>query len=57
MEDKIDRTIDYYCHKRKQILNTVNSKNDLTPDEIIEYGQEMEILEYKITALQIAMEN
>lgn len=57
MEDKIDKTIDYYCHKRKEILNDVNSNSNLTPDEIIEYGQEMAILEYKITALQIAMEN
>ena len=57
MEGKIDRTIDYYCHKRKEILRSVNSNSNLTPDEIIEYGQEMAILEYKITALQIAMEN
>lgn len=57
MEGKIDRTIDYYCQKRKEILKAVNSSNNLTPDEIIEYGQEMAILEYKITALQIAIEN
>lgn len=57
MEDKIDKTIDYYCHKRKEILNAVNGNSNLSPDEIIEYGQEMAILEYKITALQVAMEN
>ena len=57
MKSKIDRTIDYYCHKRKEILKSVNDNSSLTPDEIIEYGQEMAILEYKITALQIAMEN
>ena len=57
MENKIDKTIDYYCHKRKEILNAVNSNNSLTPDQIIEHGEEMAILEYKITALQVAKEN
>ncbi len=57
MENKIDKTIDYYCHKRKEILKAVNSNNNLTPDEIIENGEEMAKLEYKITALQVAKEN
>ncbi len=35
----------------------VNSSNKLTAEEIIESGEEMTILEYKITALEIAKEN
>ena len=57
MEDKIDKTLDYYCYKRKELLNFVNSNNNLTADQIIENGEELEILEYKITALEIAKEN
>ena len=57
MEDKIEKTLEYYYYKRKEILDLVNTKTDLTPDQIIEYGEEMSILEYKITALQVAMEN
>lgn len=57
MEDKINKTLDYYCCKRKVLLDFVNSNNNLTADQIIENGEELEILEYKITALEIAKEN
>ena len=57
MVDKIDKTLEYYCQKRQEILDAVNLKSKLTPDEIIHYGEEMAILEYKITALEIAKEN
>ncbi|WP_170309897.1 hypothetical protein [Seonamhaeicola maritimus] len=54
MDDKIDETLQYYFVKRKDILDLVNRSNNLSAEEIIEYGEEMAILEYKITALQIA---
>lgn len=57
MDDKIKKTLEYYYYKRNKIRDFVNSKNDLTPDQIIEHGEEMSILEYKITALQVAKEN
>lgn len=57
MSDRIDDTINYYAKKRDEILNLVNSKNDLTADQIIQYGEEMAIIEYKMTALEIANEN
>lgn len=57
MEDKIDITIAYYTQKGKNIIDTVNTKNNLTPDEIIHYGEEMAAIEYKLTALEIAKEN
>lgn len=57
MKDKIDSALEYYCYKRKEISDFVNSKNDLTPEEIIDSGEQMAILEYKITALQVAKEN
>lgn len=57
MISKIDKTIEYYMFKSKEILDIVNSSNNLSVEEIIEYGEELAILEYKITALQIAKEN
>ena len=57
MEDKIDITIAYYTKKGQDILDIVNSKTDLTADEIIHYGEEMAIIEYKLTALEVANEN
>ena len=57
MEDKISVTIDYYKVKRKEILDFVNNNSDLTPDIVIEKGEALAILEYKITALQVALEN
>jgi hypothetical protein len=57
MKDNIDRTLEYYKIKEQQILNTVNSKNNLTAEDIIHYGKEMSIVIYKITALEIAKEN
>jgi hypothetical protein len=57
MKDNIDRTLEYYKIKEQQILNTVNSKNNLNAEDIIHYGKEMSIVIYKITALEIAKEN
>lgn len=57
MTDKIEKTLEYYLFKRKEILDYVNKKTNLTPDDIIQNGEEMSILEYKITALQVAKEN
>ncbi|WP_397364302.1 hypothetical protein [Olleya sp. R77988] len=57
MEDKIEIALNYYNHKRNGILNEVNSNSNLTAEQIIEFGQEMAVLEYKITALEVANEN
>ena len=57
MEDKINRTLEYYLVKQKQILTIVNTSNSLTVDDIIDYGDQMFIIENKITALEIAKEN
>jgi hypothetical protein len=57
MNRKINKTLEYYYTKRKEISDFVNFHNNLTPDQIIYYGEEMAILEYKITALEIAKEN
>ena len=56
-EDKINRTIDYYNIKVSEIVSLMNSSNNLTIDEIIYNGEQLSILEYKITALEIAKEN
>ncbi|WP_299112201.1 hypothetical protein [uncultured Winogradskyella sp.] len=57
MDKKIDFAIDYYTAKGKEILKLVNSKDDLTADELINYGEEMAIIEYKLTALEVAKES
>jgi hypothetical protein len=57
MENKIDKTLEYYKIKELQILNAVNSNNKLTSDEIIHFGKEAAIVMHKITALEIAKEN
>jgi hypothetical protein len=57
MKDKIETTLAYYHKKEEQLIDAVNSNNNLTPEDIIHYGEEMAILGYKITALEIAKEN
>lgn len=57
MEDKIKGALEYYFVKRKTIQVDVNSSNNLTVEEIIEKGEELAVLEYKITALQVALQN
>ncbi|MBT8394975.1 MAG: hypothetical protein HKO81_01640 [Flavobacteriaceae bacterium] len=57
IEDKIERTLEYYFQKKKQLKDFINKSNNLTADQIIQCGEEMAELEYKITALQIAKEN
>ncbi|EPR72262.1 hypothetical protein ADIWIN_2762 [Winogradskyella psychrotolerans RS-3] len=57
MDDKIEIAIVYYSKKGQDILDAVNSNNNLSADEIIHYGQEMAEIEYKLTALEVAKEN
>jgi hypothetical protein len=57
MDDKIENTIVYYSKKGQEILDAVNSKSNITADELIHYGEEMAIIEYKLTALEVAKEN
>ncbi len=57
MNRKIDKTIEYYTFKSQEIKDYINSRNNLTIEEIIENGEELAILEYKITALEVAKEN
>lgn len=54
MNQKIDQTLAYYLLKRREKMDFVNSNNKLTSDEIIDKGGQLEILEFKITALEIA---
>jgi hypothetical protein len=56
-EDKIDKTISYYIVKMNGIVNFINSSNNLTVEQIIQSGKELSILEYKLTALEVAKEN
>lgn len=57
MEEKIEKAIEYYNFKSKKILDYINSNSKLTIEQIIESGEELAILEYKITALEVAKEN
>lgn len=57
MNNKIEKTIAYYSKKGEDILSAINSTNNITADELISYGEEMAIIEYKLTALEVAKEN
>jgi hypothetical protein len=57
LEDKIEKALEYYVFKSKQLKDFVNSSKDLTVEQIIEFGEELAVLEYKITALEVAKEN
>ena len=57
MDEKVDKAMQYYSVKSEQILSLVNTKNNLTVDEIIKYGEKLAILEYKLTALEVSKES
>lgn len=54
MNDKIEKAIDYYTIKSKEIIVHINYSNKLTAEEIIQSAEELAILEYKLTALEVA---
>jgi hypothetical protein len=56
-EDKINKAIEYYNIKINDILNFINSNKNLTVEQIIDKGEQLSILEYKLTALEVAKEN
>lgn len=49
--------LEYYTFKSNEIIDFVNSNTHLTVHQIIENGKELAVLEYKITALEVAKEN
>lgn len=57
LENKIEKALEYYTFKSKEIKDFVNSSKDLTVEQIIEFGEELAVLEYKITALEVAKES
>jgi hypothetical protein len=54
MKSKIDKAIEYYIFKSEEIIKFINSNSNLTVEQIIEKGEELSILESKITALEVA---
>jgi hypothetical protein len=57
MKGKIEKAIEYYTFKSNELKEFVNSSNNLSIEKIIECGEELAILEHKITALEVAKEN
>ncbi|WP_411893876.1 hypothetical protein [Winogradskyella sp. A2] len=57
MDKKIDIAIEYYTTKGQEILDKVNKRDNVSADELIQLGEEMAIIEYKLTALEIAKTN
>ena len=55
--EKIDKAIEYYTIKINAIVNFVNTNTNLTVEEIINNGEQLAVLEYKLTALEVAKEN
>lgn len=56
-EKNIKKALEYYTFKSNQLKAFINENTNLTVEQIIESGKELEILEYKITALEVAEEN
>lgn len=56
-EKNIKKALEYYTFKSKQLQAFINENNNLSVEQIIESGKELEILEYKITALEVVKEN
>jgi hypothetical protein len=54
MKSKIDKAIEYYIFKSEEIIKFINSNSNLTVEQIIEKGEELAVLESKITALEVA---
>lgn len=54
---EIEKAIEYYTFKSSALKEFVNSNNNLSIEKIIESGEELAILEHKITALEVAKEN
>ena len=54
MNNKIEKAIVYYTVKSKEIIEYVNSNNQLTAEQIIQSAEELAILEDKLTALEVA---
>lgn len=57
MDDKINEALNYYAIQKQDILDFINNNNNLMSDVIIEKGEQLAVLEYKLTALQVALEN
>ena len=57
MDEKIDKAIKYYTVKSEEILKYINSNTNLTAEQIIQKAEELYVLEYKLTALEVAKEN
>ena len=57
MDNKINIAIEYYSFKSNEILDYINSNDDLKIEVIVEKSKELSILEYKLTALEVAKEN
>ena len=57
MDEKIDKAIKYYTVKSEEILKYINSNTNLTAEQIIQKAEELSVLEYKLTALEVAKEN
>jgi hypothetical protein len=55
MKDRIEVAKEYYTFKSKEIIDYVNKNKNLSVDEIIECGEELAILEHKITSLEVAL--
>jgi hypothetical protein len=57
LEDKIEKALEYYIFKSTELKDFVNSSRDLTVEQIVDFGEELAVLEYKITALEVAKES
>jgi hypothetical protein len=57
MDEKIDRAIEFYNERKVEILDFINKHNDLNTYLIISRAKELEDIESKIAALEVAKAN
>ena len=57
MDQKIENALTYYETKQREILKVVNSDKILSVEDVIKFGKEMAVIEYKLTALEVALES
>lgn len=51
---ELEKAIEYYTFQKKKIVNLLNEKNTFNEYDLIQFGEELAVLEHKLTALEVA---
>lgn len=53
--EELEKAIEYYTFQKKQLLKSLNKENTFNEYEFIQFGEELAVLEHKLTALEVAL--